>query len=109
MLEIKKHNAGNAIITDEVKDTEYLDKTVEKMVKYAKDIKALQDTGYVEFEFDDVLEWLYSGDTDLTTSKLSRFAEFVKGAGHGSYEWYYVQEYLYMFAETQNRLLDGQE
>ena len=109
MLEIKKHNVGNAIITDEVNDTGYLDKTVEKMVQYAKDIKALQTTGYGEFEFEDVLEWLYSGDTDLTTSKLSRFAEFVKGAGRGSYEWYYVQEYLYMYRETQNRLLDGQE
>lgn len=109
MLEIKKHNAGNAIITDEVKDMDYLNRTVNNMVRYAKDIKVLQAIGYDEFEFEDVLEWLYSGDTDLTPSGLARFAEFVQGAGHDDYDGYYVQEYLYMFAETQNRLLDGQE
>ena len=108
MLDIKKHN-DNALITDEVHGIEYLDKTVEIMVQYAKDIKALNVIGYEEFEFEDVLNWLYSEDTDLTPSGLVRFSEFVQGAGRDNYDGYYVQEYLYMFAETQNRLLDGQE
>lgn len=108
MLEIKKHN-DNALITDEVHGIEYLDKTVANMVQYAKDIKALQAIGYDEFEFEDVLEWLYSGDTDLTPSGLARFAEFVQGAGHDDYDGYYVREYMYLYGETQNRLLDGQE
>lgn len=108
MLEIKKHN-DNALITDEVHGIEYLDKTVANMVQYAKDIKALQAVDYEEFEFEDVLEWLYSGDTDLTPSGLARFAEFVQGAGHDDYDGYYVREYMYLYGETQNRLLDGQE
>lgn len=108
MLEIKKHN-DNALITDEVKDMDYLNRTVNNMVRYTKDIKALQAIGYDEFEFEDVLEWLYSGDTDLTPSGLARFAEFVQGAGHDDYDGYYVREYMYLYGETQNRLLDGQE
>lgn len=108
MLEIKKHN-DNAVLTNEVRGIEYLNRTVENMVQYAKDIKALQAVNYEEFEFDDVLEWLYSGYMELTPSGLVRFSEFVQGAGRDNYEWYYVQEYLYMYRETQSRLLDGQE
>lgn len=109
MLEIKKHNADNAIITDEVNGTEYLDKTVSIMVQYAKDIKALQAVGYGEFEFDDVLELLYNDGMDLTPSGLARFAEFVQGAGKNDYDGYYVREYMYLYGEMQSRLLDGQE
>lgn len=108
MLELKKQ-FGNAVITDEVKDVDYLNRTVNNMVRYSKDIKALNTIGYEEFEFEDVLDWLYSGDTDLTPSGLVRFSEFVQGAGRDNYDGYYVQEYLYMYAETQSRLLDGQE
>ena len=109
MLEIKKHNADNAIITDEVNGIEFLDKTVENMVQYAKDIKALQAVGYGEFEFDDVLEWLYNDGMDLTPSGLARFAEFVQGAGLDNYEGYYVREYMYLYGETQSRLSEGAE
>lgn len=108
MLDIKKVQ-DNAIITDEVRGVEYLNQTINNMVQYAKDITALQAVGYGEFEFDDVLEWLYMGDTDMTPRGLARFAEFVQGAGHDDYDSYYVTEYLYMAGETQSQLLDGQE
>lgn len=108
MLEIKKHN-DNALITEAVHGTEYLDKTIANMVRYAKDIKALQSVGYDEFEFEDVLEWLYMGETDMTPRGLARFAEFVQDAGKNDYDGYYVTEYMYLYGETQNRLLDGQE
>ena len=108
MLDIKKVQ-DNAVITDEVRGVEYLDRTVKNMVQYAKDITALQAVGYDEFEFDDVLEWLYMGDTDMTPRGLARFAEFVQGAGHDDYDGYYVREYMYLYGETQARLLDGQE
>lgn len=108
MLDIKKVQ-DNAVITDEVNGVEYLNQTINNMVQYAKNIKALQAVGYDGFEFDDVLKGLYDGDTDLTPNGLTRFAEFVQGAGHDDYDGYYVTEYLYLYGETQARVLDGQE
>lgn len=108
MLAIKKHN-DNAVITDEVHGIEFLNKTVRNMVQYAKDVNALQDAGYEGFEFDDVIEWLYMGETDITPRGLARFAEFVQVAGVDNYDRYYVREYMYMYGETQNQLLNAQE
>lgn len=108
MLDIKKVQ-DNAVITDEVRGVDYLNRTVKNMVQYAKDIKALQAVDYNEFEFDDVIKRLYDGDTDLTPNGLARFTEFVQGAGHDGYDGYYVTEYLYLYGETKARLLDGQE
>ena len=108
MLEIKKHN-DNAVLNNEVHGIDYLDRTVENMVQYVKDIKALNANGYEDFEFDDVVYWLSETDDDLLIEDMERFSQFVYDAGKNHYDGYYVTEYLYMFAETQNRILADNE
>lgn len=104
MLEInKQHN--RAKVTARVLGIDYMEDTISNMVQYVKDIKALQAVDYNEFEFEDVVEWLSNVDTGLLIEDLVRFAEFVQGVGKNDYEGYYVTEYLYMFEETQNRIL----
>ena len=108
MLDITKQG-NNATVKAHVASVDYMENTIKNMVQYIKDIKALHANGYEDFEFDDVVDWLSDTDDNLLIEDLERFSQFVYDAGQNHYEGYYVQEYLYMFAETQNRLQDGQE
>lgn len=108
MLDIKKQRDG-ATIKAHVASVDYMEDTIKNMVQYVKDIKALNAIGYDDFEFDDVVEWLSDTDDNLLIEDMERFSQFVYDVGKNHYDRYYVQEYLYMYAETQNRLLDGQE
>lgn len=108
MLEIKKQR-DNATIKAHVASVDYMEDTIKNMVQYVKDIKALNALGYDDFEFDDVVEWLSDTDDNLLIEDMERFSQFVYDAGKNHYDGYYVQEYLYMFAEAQNRILADNE
>ena len=108
MLEIKKQH-NSAKVTAQVLGIDYMEDTISNMVQYVKDIKALNASGYDDFEFDDVVEWLSDTDDNLLIEDMERFSQFVYDVGKNHYDGYYVKEYLYMFAETQNRISADEE